>query len=59
MDIVNNEIKYIKLDTTDSTNNRAKELLSNGTAIPFCVTAKSQTAGRGRYGKDFYYLKKL
>ena len=48
-------MKYIEYNTIDSTNNEAKRLISDGKiAVPTCLTAKEQTAGRGRQGKSFF-----
>lgn len=40
-------------DTTSSTNDVAKQLLSQGQRGPLLVLADSQTAGRGRLGRQF------
>lgn len=57
----NNNMKIISFDTIDSTNNYAKtyiqELKNNNTFSSFETTliiAKTQTAGRGRLGRQFY-----
>ena len=42
------------LQTVDSTNIYAKELIKKGQKPPFLITSKTQTAGRGRLGKSFY-----
>ena len=48
-------MKYIEYNTIDSTNNEAKRLISDGKiTAPTCLTAKEQTAGRGRQGKSFF-----
>ena len=47
-------VPHIILKTVDSTNTYAKKLIKYGEKAPFLVTAESQTAGRGRYGKSFY-----
>jgi BirA family biotin operon repressor/biotin-[acetyl-CoA-carboxylase] ligase len=43
-------IRHISLDVTDSTNTRAVALAREGEAGPLWITAKDQTAGRGRRG---------
>lgn len=50
------EIKYISFDTIDSTNKYAKELVQKDVnlALGTVVTAKTQTAGKGRLGRSFY-----
>ncbi len=48
------DIKVIRLDCTDSTNNYAKQLAKNGEKGNVLVIAKRQTAGRGRLGRSFY-----
>ena len=48
-------MKYIEYKTIDSTNNEAKRLINEGKiAEPTCLSAKEQTAGRGRQGKSFF-----
>ena len=42
------------LDTTDSTNNRAKVLAAAGAPHGFLVTANEQSGGRGRMGRSFF-----
>jgi BirA family biotin operon repressor/biotin-[acetyl-CoA-carboxylase] ligase len=44
---------HIALESADSTNNQAALLLQKGTADQTVVTAKIQTAGRGRYGRQW------
>lgn len=50
----------IKLNSIDSTNNYAKEMIAQDglgqSRVPsrFAVVADVQSAGRGRYGKEFY-----
>lgn len=44
-------ITVIKLDTTDSTNTEALRHARLGAEEGLCVIARSQTAGRGRYGR--------
>ena len=51
--------KYKNLPVTafeniDSTNRVAKDLAAEGHALPLLVVADSQTAGRGRLGRNFY-----
>ncbi len=41
-------------ETIDSTNTEAKRRLAKGEPTPFLIIAKSQSAGRGRLGRDFY-----
>ncbi len=48
----NNKI-YV-YDSLDSTNNRAKELASEGADHGTVVMAKQQTGGRGRLGRSFF-----
>jgi BirA family biotin operon repressor/biotin-[acetyl-CoA-carboxylase] ligase len=43
----------IHLDVTDSTNERARELAGEGAAHGTLVTAREQTAGRGRQGRTW------
>jgi biotin-[acetyl-CoA-carboxylase] ligase BirA-like protein len=40
-------------ETLDSTSTKAMELVGAGQQAPFCVWAKTQTAGRGRRGKSW------
>ncbi|MBP7189899.1 MAG: biotin--[acetyl-CoA-carboxylase] ligase [Rickettsiaceae bacterium] len=47
------KFKIIDLDEIDSTNNQAKRLLSDGEIAPFVIIAKNQTAGRGRYSREW------
>lgn len=48
-------MNIIKLDSINSTNTYCKEYLANQSAsLPVAVIAKEQSAGRGRYGKNFY-----
>ena len=49
-----NEIEVVYYSKTDSTNNRAKQILAEGKGGTFLVVANEQTAGRGRQGKSFY-----
>lgn len=44
----------VVLSETDSTNNYAKELASDGAAHGTAVIADSQTAGKGRLGRSFF-----
>ncbi len=48
------KINLIRLDTVPSTNTYLKELAENGEDEGCVVIARSQTAGRGRRGKDFF-----
>lgn len=45
--------KMVILDETDSTNNAAKELASQGAVHGTVVTADHQTSGKGRMGRKF------
>lgn len=50
-----NDLNYIFYDTIDSTNTEAKRLIRAGKIDQDTViSALTQTAGRGRQGKDFY-----
>lgn len=49
-----NFYNIIYLDTTDSTNLRAKELAREGCAEGTVVITSEQTAGRGRLGRKFH-----
>ena len=44
-------------DTLESTNTEALNQARNGVAEGFCVTAREQTAGRGRYGRSWVSAK--
>lgn len=46
-------MNIVELETTDSTNNVAKELAQNGAASGTIVWAHAQTAGRGRQGNQW------
>lgn len=46
--------RLVVLSETDSTNNYAKELASDGAAHGTAVIADSQTAGKGRLGRSFF-----
>ncbi len=46
--------KIILLDTVDSTNNYLKRQAEKGERANTVVIAKSQTAGKGRMGRNFY-----
>lgn len=48
------DIEIIYLESVDSTNTYAKNLLRSGKENDFLVVACEQTAGRGRQGKSFY-----
>jgi BirA family biotin operon repressor/biotin-[acetyl-CoA-carboxylase] ligase len=48
-------VNLIEFDEIDSTNKRARQMLSEGkTALPFAILATSQTAGVGRFGRPFH-----
>ncbi len=42
------------LDEIDSTNDEAARQLGAGRAAPFCVLARRQTSGRGRFGRSWH-----
>ncbi len=46
-------MKFIFLDTLDSTNLEAFRQIDQGQPVPFWVIAKEQTHGRGRRGRDW------
>lgn len=46
--------RLVVLSETDSTNNYAKELASDGATHGTAVIADSQTAGKGRLGRSFF-----
>lgn len=46
-------MKFIFLDAVTSTNDYAATLIERGEPTPFWVSAKSQTAGRGRRGRHW------
>lgn len=49
------DVKYIEYGSIDSTNSEARRLIQSGELKPPAVlTAKAQTAGRGRQGRSFY-----
>lgn len=48
------DIKRITLSETDSTNSHAKRLIAEGLECEAIITARHQTGGRGRQGKDFF-----
>jgi len=49
------EIPITVFSTVDSTNNRAKQILSEGKIkTPFLIAADGQSSGRGRSGREFY-----
>jgi len=59
-DIIKNSLKttwlgnnIIVLDETDSTNNHAKKLASEGAENGTVILAERQSAGKGRYGRTF------
>ena len=45
--------EIISFDTIESTNTEALKQARNGAAEGLCVTAREQTAGRGRYGRTW------
>lgn len=45
---------FIRFETIDSTNNYAKKMAKHGAAEGTVVIADSQTAGRGRLGRNFF-----
>ena len=45
--------EIISFDTIESTNTEALKQARNGAAEGLCVTAREQTAGRGRYGRSW------
>lgn len=47
------KFRLLIFDEIDSTNNEAKRLLSRGEGGNFAIIAKNQTAGRGRYGREW------
>lgn len=47
------EHKYVVLDEIDSTNEEAKRLAEAGEAGPLWILARTQTAGRGRRGREW------
>lgn len=55
-EVKNEEIgsRIVFLDSTDSTNFKAKELASKGYQSGTVVVADEQTAGRGRLGRNWY-----
>jgi len=48
------EIKYMDMDEVDSTNSRLFELANEGLEAPAVLSARRQTAGRGRQGRVFF-----
>lgn len=48
------DVEVICLESVDSTNTYAKNLIKGGKKNAFLVAAKMQTLGRGRQGKSFY-----
>ncbi len=57
MDISNNWLdryQFLIFDKIDSTNLEAYRLISRGIKDNFVILAKSQTDGKGRYGKDWF-----
>ena len=51
---MNSFIHIYRYDTLDSTNTKAKELVSNGASHGTVVIADQQSAGRGRLGRRFF-----
>jgi BirA family biotin operon repressor/biotin-[acetyl-CoA-carboxylase] ligase len=49
----NMNFEIINFDTLESTNTEALNQARNGAAQGLCVTAREQTAGRGRYGRSW------
>src|SRR6187401_2932708 len=45
--------EIINFDTLESTNTEALNQARNGAAEGLCITAREQTAGRGRYGRSW------
>ena len=52
--MVQNKPETIRLESVDSTNNKAKRLIAGGKTGAFSVIADEQTGGRGRLGRSFY-----
>ncbi len=48
------EMKIVNLDTVDSTNAEAKRLAALGEPEGTVIIANRQTAGRGRFGRNFF-----
>jgi BirA family transcriptional regulator, biotin operon repressor / biotin---[acetyl-CoA-carboxylase] ligase len=48
------DLSVFSYKEVDSTNNEAKRLIASGFDRAALITAESQTAGRGRYGRTFY-----
>ena len=48
------DIKYMDVDEVDSTNSRLFELAKEGLSSPAVLSARRQTAGRGRQGRAFF-----
>ena len=53
-EMVGNEPSIIIYESIDSTNTRAKQLISNGVINNAIIAATEQTNGRGRQGKSFF-----
>ena len=47
------KLEIINFDTLESTNTEALNQARNGAAEGLCITAREQTAGRGRYGRSW------
>ena len=48
------EFSVLYYDVIDSTNLEAKRLIKAGAKLPVIITADTQTAGKGRMGRQFY-----
>ena len=48
------EFSVLYYDVIDSTNLEAKRLIKSGEKLPIIITADTQTAGKGRMGRQFY-----
>jgi BirA family biotin operon repressor/biotin-[acetyl-CoA-carboxylase] ligase len=48
------EFSVLYYDVIDSTNLEAKRLIKSGAKLPLIITADTQTAGKGRMGRQFY-----
>ena len=47
-------LDIIQFEEINSTNVKAKEMVRAGKCAPFCLVADRQTAGVGRYGREFW-----
>lgn len=52
--MIDADIKYMDVDEVDSTNSRLFELAKEGLEAPAVLSARRQTAGRGRQGRAFF-----